>query len=330
MTSRAPGRERRGRSRRVAGGPFARGVLAGGAVAGALLLASAFRDPTSRFMERRSHLVATREEPAEIIEGHWVQSVHLTAASGLEVDLLLKRPAADGSDGRGPVARGSRPLVLLLGGHTTGREAVRLIPDTRGAVVAALSYPYRGEHRIKGLRVIRYVPAIRDAVLDTPPAVMLALDYLLTQPDVNARRVEGVGVSLGAPFVVIAGALDPRITRVWSIHGSGGSYGPIAHNLRRSIPFAPARAAVAGLATALISGPRLAPERWVERISPRPFIMLNARDDVQLPRALVDRLYARAREPKSMIWLPGGHVRARPEMVRPLVDTVLAHVFAAP
>jgi hypothetical protein len=293
-------------------------------VCGALLALAALRDPTGRFLERRSRLVAAHEGAVEVVDdGHLVQPVRLVAASGLEVDLLLKRPPDDGAAER-------RPLVVLLGGHNTGREAVRLIPATRGTVVAALNYPYHGEHRVKGLEVVRYVPAIRTAILDTPPAVMLALDYLTARPDVDTAQVEGVGVSLGAPFMVIAGALDPRFSRIWSVHGSGGAYGPLEHNLRRSIPLGPARAAVAGLASLLISGPRLAPENWVGRIAPRPFVMVNARDDERLPRPFVERLYERAREPKTIMWLPGGHVRSRTEVVRPLVDTVLARILATP
>jgi hypothetical protein len=288
-------------------------------IAGAVVL----RDPTPHFLERRSHLVQTWEGPIEVVDGHHVQSVRLTAASGLEVELLLKRPAERAK----PDELTRRPLVVLLGGHRTGSDAVRLIPETHGAVVAALSYPYRGEHRLKGLEVVEEVPAIRTAVFDTPPAVMLALDYLLALPDVDARRAEGVGISLGAPFMVIAGALDARITRVWAIHGSGGSYGALETNLRRNIPSRPARVAVAGIATLLISGPRLAPERWAGQISPRPFVMLNAEDDERMPRPLVDRLYASAEEPKSMIWMPGGHVRPSLERVQPLVDTVLARVL---
>ena len=303
-----------------------RGALALAAVAAALLLlvVVAFRDPTSRFHDRRSRLVQVTEKRVEMLGDHAVESVRLRAASGLVVDLLIKRPVsvavADGSAPR------RRPAVLLLGGYVTGRDAVRLIPESRGAVVAAMSYPYGGERRVNGLRILLQVPAIRRAVLDTPPAVMLAIDYLSSLPDVDPTRIEGVGVSLGAPFMVIAGALDPRIGRVWSIHGSGGSYGPLAANLRGSVRFAPARAAVAGLASLLISGPRLAPERWVGRIAPRPFVMLNARDDEQMPQPFVRRLYDSARQPKQIIWVPGGHVRATPEIVRPLVDTVLARV----
>lgn len=311
-----------GGAARVVARVVARAAAALALGAALLLLIAAVRDPTPRFLERRSRLAAVREEPPEVVNGHWVQPVHLTAASGLEVSLLLKWPA----DG----AAAPRPLILLLGGHRTGRDAVRLVPDTRGTVVAALSYPYRGEHRLKGLAIVRHAPAIRRAVLDTPPAVMLALDYLLARPEVDRRRTEGVGVSLGAPFMVIAGALDPRLTRVWAIHGSGGSYGPLEANMRRAIPFAPARAAAAGLATLVIAGPRLAPERWVARIAPRPFVMVNARDDERMPRPLVDRLFASAREPKSIVWVPGGHVRSREEATRPLVDTVLARILATP
>ena len=299
-------------------------LLAMVAAGGALLLALAFRDPMPRFAARRSQLATVTEHPAEVLDGHLVQAVRLRATSGLEVELLLKRPLERDAPAN---AAARRPLVVILGGHKTGRDAAHLIPHTRGAIVAALSYPYRGEHRVKGLQVLRHVPAIRDAVLDTPPAVQLALDYLHRRPDVDPARTEGVGVSLGAPFMVIAGALDPRLSRVWSIHGSAGAYGPLEANLRRNIPVAPARAAVAALASALISGPRLAPERWVARVAPRPFVMVNALDDSQMPRALVERLYASAREPKSMIWVPGGHVRSRPEVIRPLVDTVLGRVF---
>lgn len=331
------------RSRRSARSLTAAGLAATVGLIGGLAIL-AWRDPTPRFLERRSHLTTVREGTAELIEGYSIRSVHLAAASGLAVDLLLKQPVAPPSLAVGGASAPNRtaetphtmtvaekrPLVLLLGGHNTGRDAARLIPETRGAIVAALNYPYRGEHRVKGLKVLQYVPAIRDAVLDTPPAVMLALDYLLSRPDADSLRVEAIGVSLGAPFVVIAGALDHRITRVWSIDGSGGSYGPLELNLRRSIPFTPVRAAVAGLATILISGPRLAPEQWVGRITPRPFVMINAREDERMPRPLIDRLYATANQPKSIIWVPGGHVRPRPEIVRPLMDTVLTRMFASP
>ena len=79
---------------------IAAGVLAAIVVlAVGALVASAYRDPEPRFAERRSHLVDVAETPAELIEDHWVHEARLTAASGLQVSLLVKRPMADSADG---------------------------------------------------------------------------------------------------------------------------------------------------------------------------------------------------------------------------------------
>jgi hypothetical protein len=82
---------------------------------------------------------------------------------------------------------------------------------------------------------------------------------------------------------------------------------------------------VASLTTLLASGWQLDPARWAPRIAPRPFIMVNARDDERMPRDAIEALYAAAREPKELIWLEGPHVRGnRPQVVASLVETVLA------
>lgn len=276
-----------------------------------------------RMLERRSRLLAVDEGAATLVDGHRIYEVRLRAASGLVVDLLVKRPAVD-------TAGLTRPVALLLGGRETGREAAKLIPDTRGTVVAALSYPYAGPHRVRGLGALRHVPAMRQAVFDTPPAVMLAADYLLAQPGVDSAALDGVGVSLGVPFMTIAAAMDRRIGRVWAIHGSAGAYEPIEHNLRRQIGNPIMRGMVAWFASRAVLGDELAPEHWVGRIAPRPFVMINAADDERMPRRLVERLFASAREPKSETWLPGGHVRPEPAVARRLVDLVLDRLAVDP
>ena len=275
------------------------------------------RDPTPRFLERRSALVSAAESEVTSDRGYEIQVVRLVAASGLALDLTIRRfPGED-------VHR--LPLVVILGGHHTGRNAVRLLGDTRGTVVAALSYPFTGDPRPDALTFLRDIPKIRAAFLDTPPAIMLALDYLLKRPEVDTTRVEAVGVSLGAPFMCIAGSLDQRFTRVWVLHGSGGSYAPLEQNIRRSIP-APLSALAAGIANVILAGPRLAPEQWVTRIAPRPFVMVNADGDERLPRSAVEELYRTARSPKEAIWMPGAHVHADTATVRKLADIVLERV----
>lgn len=283
------------------------------------------RDPTPYFHQRRTRLLDARGDTLGRDSLHVTERLTVRATSGLSVQMLLRRPAPDSS---GSIGR--RPIFILLGGYTTGQRAATLIPDTFGNVVVALAYPYEGDVRVKGLAVMPEVPRIRRAILDTPPAVMLALDYLLSRPDVDPARVELVGASFGTPFATVVGALDGRVTRVWSVHGAGEPYTLISHNLRGAIPFAPARALVAGMANVLAAGPRLAPEHWAPRIAPRPFVMINATGDERLPREAVITLYEAARQPKQLVWLPGLHVQSnRTEVLQSLVRTVLRHAEPA-
>ena len=290
-------------------------------VAGGLWLT---RDPEPRMLARRSGLADVIEGPIVKDGKHELRDVRLRAASGLEVELTVKRPASDDDDTT------RRPLAIVLGGHRRGRNAVQFIPDAGGMIVAALSYPYAGEPRPDALEFVKDIPNIRAAFLDTPPAIMLALDYLLMQPDVDPNWIEGVGVSLGGPFVTIAAALDRRISRVWVVHGSAGSYGPLEVSMRREIPIPGVRHAAAALSALIINGPSLAPERWAHRVAPRPFVMVNARSDERMPRKLVERLFDGAREPKTLVWLPGGHVRSNAAILKPLVDTVVAMMARDP
>lgn len=273
------------------------GALVVVAIAG---IAWLVRDPLPRFQSRRSSLAAATPGAASR-EGDFILTpVRLVATSGLAVDMVVRRATSD--SGR------RLPVAIILGGPYRGHEAARMVGDTRGVVVAAMSYPFTGNPRPDAATFLREIPKIRAAFLDTPPAIMLAVDYLLREPDVDSTRVEAIGVSLGAPFVTVAGAIDPRITRVWAVHGSGGSYRPLEANMRRTIKFAPLRMLAAGIANVIIAGPRLDPVGWVGQISPRSFMMVNAIDEERLPKSSVEALYEAARDPKEQIWMSGAHV----------------------
>lgn len=281
------------------------------AVGGAARL---LRDPLPHFLERHSGIASVTHGSAVVERGYLLTPVRLRATSGLAVDLVVRRAVADSDS--------VLPLAIILGGPNTGRETARLLGDTRGVVVAAISYPFTGNPRPDAATFLREIPKIRGAFLDTPPAIMLALDYLLRTPGVDTSRVEAIGVSLGAPFVCIAGAIDARITRVWAVHGSGGSYRPLEANMRRTIGFAPLRMIAAGIANVIISGPRLDPVRWVGRVAPRSFVMINAMNDERLPRDAVDALYEAAREPKERIWMSGAHVHGDSATIERITEIV--------
>ncbi len=291
-----------------------------GGILALLVGASAWllRDPTPYFLERRSHLatVDTMASRADSLSGDLELRLH--AANGFAVDIAVRRPLA-------AAAPRSRRIFVILGGQRAGKEAALLFPDTRGNVIAAIEYPYHGAPNPKGVAVVGQVPAIRRAILDTPPALMLALDHLLAMPDVDTTQVELIGASFGAPFAAVVAALDQRVTRLWLLHAAADPYRLLEHNLHKYIGVGPVRAAAAGAANVLIAGPRLDPARWVARVAPRPVIMINALEDERIPRVLVDRLFASASEPKAQYWLPGLHMqRNRRDVLGALVDSVIA------
>jgi len=279
------------------------------------------RDPLPRFRERHSTIASVTTGHATVEGQSVLTPIRVMATSGLAVDLVVRRAMVDS---------GKRlPLAIILGGPYTGREAARLVGETRGVVVAAMSYPFTGNPRPDAATFLREIPKIRTAFLDTPPAILLALDYLLRAPGVDSLRVEAIGVSLGAPFVCIAGAIDPRITRVWAVHGSGGSYQPLEANMRRNIRFTPLRMLAAAIANVIIAGPRLDPTRWVGRIAPRSFIMINALDDERLPRSTVDALYQAAGEPKEQLWMTGVHVHGDSATISRIAEIVVPRIRAS-
>jgi len=274
------------------------------------------------FLERKGRLESVElGEPVES-EGHLSRLVALRSSSGLAIQLALKRPL------EGPGAEAQlRPLIVMLGGQATGLGALRHVGATRGAIVAVLDYPYSGPRKPSPLQFLRAIPAMRQAILDTPSALLLALDWLIEEPGVDRSRVELCGVSLGSPFACVAGALDERFTRVWSIHGAADPYAMLDHSLRSRVGWAPLRKLVALALFVLADGPSIAPERYVGRIAPRRFVMINAESDERLPRQAVLDLYAAAREPRELVWLPGAHVNPkRTEVVQQLVEMVLTRV----
>jgi hypothetical protein len=276
------------------------------------------RDPVPHIMARRATVITTTTVDASGDGGHRTERIRVSGDNGLAFDLQVRAPI----DSTGSNAK--RPVFLILGGYRTGDRAATLVPDTHGNLVVAISYPYDGDLDAKGLAVIPQVPAIRRAILDTPAAVMLAIDYLHTRPDVDSTRLELVGASFGTPFGSVVGALDRRVTRVWSVHGAADPYAQIEHNLRHQITWTVARVPVAALATLLASGWQLDPERWVPRLAPTPLIMINARADERMPPDAVARLHASARAPAEVIWLDGPHMQSnRQAVIAGLVDAVL-------
>jgi hypothetical protein len=287
-------------------------------VVAATLLGPVLGDPTTGFVARKGRLTGVEVRAVGRQGSGTVSELRLVTDRGLVVDLTVRVP--DGSDT-------PRPAVLILGGRRTGQNAARLCGDVGDVVVAALSYPFAGDPKPRGVQWMLSIPRIQRAVLDTVPAILLATDYLLEQPYVAGDRLELVGVSLGAFLVGPAAVLDERIHRVWFVHGAGDPAAVIDYALRSEIGIQPLRRMTAILINALVAGHYLAPERWIGRISPRPVIAVNARDDARMPRASVEVLHSALKEPYEVLWVDGPHVRPdRAETIESLSALILKRV----
>ena len=242
---------------------------------------------------------------------------------------LVEITATDGFTTRLGVVRDlshdqPRPVVVILGGHRTGRAAAQLVGEPGRLAVVAVDYPYDGPDRVRGVgQVLRHAPGMRRAVLNTPRALSQAVDWVLTQAWADPAQVELVGVSLGVPFAAAAGAQDARFSRVWLIQGSADNHAWLEHGLERKIAQPWLRSLGATVVHRLAHGETFRTTEWIAMIAPRPVVVVGAESDQRLPRALVEGLYAAAGEPRELVWVAGGHVNPRRlETVQPLLQLV--------
>jgi len=248
--------------------------------------------------------------------GTVLERVRLTSAAGRRVTCLLRRPAV-------AVTTRAEAAVLLFGGIGTGGRAATLVDPSHRVVVLACDYPWDDPSRLPWWRIAWRMPAIRADVLATPQALAVAASFLVGLPDVDPRRVAGIGASLGVPFVASWAAEDQRVGAVALVYGGGDLRALFEANLRRKVAARWLRRALAAVGATLLAD--LDPARSAPRIAPRPLLLVGSREDERVPRTSVDALVAAARPPVTTVWLDGGHMVPRDTaLLRAISDTTVA------
>lgn len=276
----------------------------------ALWLALRF-DAPDEFWAQKGELSGVQVEPLAGDSAYAAYHVELASSEGYTLRGHLRVPRAPGR----------YPSVIVIGGIKTGRLAAELITPDEPYVVLGLDYPWDGPTRFNPLQFLVRVLAIREAMLRTPSAIFLAIDYLETHPQVAASGPVLVGASFGAQLMTVAGALDERAGPVLAVYGGGD----FAELLRANLEFRPMwlRSAVAEAGGWLVEP--VEPTRYAARISPRPFVMINGSNDDRIPHASVMALYEAAAQPKELIWLEEGHISSRnPEQLRRVLKAASA------
>lgn len=277
------------------------------------------------FLDRRGGIAAVAEsERVQRSDEAITQNIDIRSDKDLHVNLRILLPPE--------AARARVPLLLLIGGQETGKHAVDLMAETRGIAYAAIDYPYRGSRSISGaLQSIKAIPRVQEAALDTPPALMLAMDWLAKQPWVDPGRVELVGASFGVPFAAVAGGLDQRFARVWLIHGAADNFEWLQHAGRDRIANKFARSITARSVLFLVYGNSFVTTEWMNEIAPRPLIIVAARDDERVPASSLQGFTDIAQhENVTLIWTEGQHIEpGREYELGQLVGHVVSAINAA-
>ncbi|MDZ7860326.1 MAG: prolyl oligopeptidase family serine peptidase [Candidatus Krumholzibacteriota bacterium] len=255
----------------------------------------------------RDNFSAMRGELGEIEElgkvrknGYTSKSVGALSSTGIPFSARIKVPE-----------RRNNPLaaLIILGGLRTGKDIVDYMQGTPGMIIMAIDYPYEGKKEdLSAIEFMLALSDIRKAVLETPPAVMLGVDYLLSRDDVDPEMITLIGGSLGAFFVPAVMASDPRIDAAAILFGAGDLKELIKNEI--DLPF-PLPCLGSSIASVLVSP--VEPLKYVAGISPRPLLILNGKADPRIPAELAMKLHDAAGEPKTVAWIDCGHMDVKSE-----------------
>lgn len=230
------------------------------------------------------------------------------------------------------------PGVVLCNGFTTVKELYLppLAQALAAAGFAALAFDYRGFGESEG-PVGRLIPT--EEVEDARNAIT----FLQSRPEVDGARIGLFGTSFGGGIAIAAGAADLRaraiVSNVPVCHGERWLRGMRPYwewvEFRRQLETDRMRRVLTGKSQlvdrAVIAPPDPAaqrthsrqpprsqlllesgeaiiefkPEEVVERLSPRPFLMIVAADDTRVPPEVSLPAFERAKDPKLLTILEG-------------------------
>ncbi len=262
--------------------------------------------------ERHGQLIAVASEASTTPHGQLTETLTLGSNSGLQVLVRVIRDRQ---------TNGRLPVLIVLGGHRTGSDAVDLFGNVGARVVIGVDYPYDGPEKVKGVRqTLATIPLARRAFLDTVPAVSLLLDWVVEQPWADTERVIIIGASLGVPFAAAAAARDARIKGAVLVHGAADNRLWLEAQVARRIDTGFLHYPLSVILHWLAYGPSLNTGQHIASIAPRPVVIIGALHDERTPAGQTELLYELAGEPKRLRFTDSAHVEPdRPEIIAALL-----------
>lgn len=201
---------------------------------------------------------------------------------------------------------GPLPLVVVLAGFRTGREALRLVPVHGDAVVVAYGYPYTAERWERNPKWSQ-AAAVRSAALRVPAQVAALKAWAGRADRIDGARSALLGFSFGAVFAPAAQRLaaergDP-FRAVGLAYGGAGLH----RMVRRALDLEPSwlEAAAARAIAAALSP--LEPALHLPNL-PGSFMLVHGRRDRRVPEASANLMTRLTPRPRDVVRVDTGHL----------------------
>ena len=200
-----------------------------------------------------------------------------------------------------------RPTVLLLsgyGGSKAGMLRQANLLHERGYNTLLFDFRNRGESEGDAVTLGYY----------EQDEALAALAYLRTRPEVDPKRIGVLGASMGAATAIMAAAKSDELRAVVADSPFKSAGSVVAQSFEHFIslppfPYAPITLQFVAWRTG-ITPSHLVPLEVVDRISPRPLLLVHGTADTSINYEASQALYAQAREPKELWLIPDiGHTQ---------------------
>lgn len=225
------------------------------------------------------------------------------------------------------------PCVIIMHGYGGDKNGLQILAPAfalRGIATLAIDAEYHGDRKQPGNDILStYIYRNRDALVQTVIDLRRAVDFLQSRQEIDGKRIGYIGLSMGGILGGIVAGVDERIQAPILIV-AGGDWGylfstsqhPTAMQLREKNPELFKSAQKMNEVMGVVD-----PVNWVARISPRPLLMINGKDDQIVPKECTERLFAAAKEPKEIVWLEGGHMPQPDAVLRKVDEWLTKHLL---
>jgi len=197
----------------------------------------------------------------------------------------------------------SRTIVLLHGYGGNQDEMLPVADELHEAGYGVFPFDQRGSGKSTGETT--FGAREQDDLISV-------VDYLVSRPDVDRERLGALGFSMGGATTLLTAAREPRLKAVVA----DSAWSDVRRWLRPSVGdvFVHPRDRFTALSLKLAelrTGTDLddlRPAQVIDRISPRPLLLVHGSGDEVIPAVEAERNFEAAKEPKKLVVVPGaGH-----------------------